>query len=259
MRVNKNLLRDIDRNVNLLRSKREDSVYFLRLSNVKKSQIETLAAQHSVALEDPVHSRLALKKGPRSKSRKILRRGKKVIEKSWREARAASDIFDPAVLQRVNCVIQSDGNCESDEISPYRNKRVSLGLPKLTPPNPVKVPELMGCFYRRLKEYMDREDVHPVEVAIEAHFGIATIQPFIDGNKRSARILEAVILGKGELPVGVLPYGERSNYLNLLDEAGFNASGYNDRALPVDFKTYFADYLASKVNVSLERMLGRKS
>jgi len=38
------------------------------------------------------------------------------------------------------------------------------------------------------------KDLHPVELAAEAHYRLVTIHPFIDGNGRTARLLMNLIL-----------------------------------------------------------------
>ncbi|MGC9309512.1 MAG: Fic family protein [Candidatus Nanoarchaeia archaeon] len=95
----------------------------------------------------------------------------------------------------------------------FRQNRVSLGL-DYTPPNPVRVPELVkkACYEIRESDY------HPVEAAAVAHLRIAGIQPFLDGNKRTARLIQDRILEDHNLPPAVIPAGEREVYIDLLEQ-----------------------------------------
>lgn len=63
------------------------------------------------------------------------------------------------------------------------------------PPETDKVPELVDEFIDWLNLMLDKKDsLNPVLLAGIAHYEIARIHPFIDGNGRSARLLATLIL-----------------------------------------------------------------
>lgn len=252
MKVDRNILRDID--ANLRRLCDLDSTYRNAFYKRRKNYLETLAGFHSAALEDPISAKLGLIPGYRGRvQRKKLKDSQKTIQEAYRALQREKDPIAQESFAMVNGIILNNGNTSIGP-TPYRNARVTLGL-KYTPPNYVKVPELMTSLTTRLHELQKDNKCHPIELAIDAHFGIASIQPFPDGNKRTARLVQARILDLNGYPVPVIPFGERGLYLNLFDKAALVAGDTPDRYNPNH--TLFADYLASKVNLSLERILGR--
>ncbi|MBM7856178.1 Fic family protein [Desulfohalotomaculum tongense] len=88
---------------------------------------------------------------------------------------------------------------------------------------PLKVPEEM----ERFVEFINKSDLHPVELAARAHHKFVAIHPFDDGNGRVARLLMNLILMRnGYLPV-VIKNELREEYYRALmkadegDEADF--------------------------------------
>lgn len=62
-------------------------------------------------------------------------------------------------------------------------------------PNPAKVPALMGEF----GDWLGRAEATPA-VSFQAHFRLAAIHPFSDGNGRTARLLMNLLLLRGGYP-----------------------------------------------------------
>ncbi|MBI4399690.1 Fic family protein [Candidatus Micrarchaeota archaeon] len=73
--------------------------------------------------------------------------------------------------------------------------------------------ELIG-WYRINKELM-----HPVELAAKFHTKFTSIHPFADGNGRMARLLMNYILQRNMLPFTNIPLNRRSTYMKT-QEAG---------------------------------------
>ncbi len=92
-----------------------------------------------------------------------------------------------------------------------RNPRRIAGSPVVFP-NPAKIPELMEEFGAWLK------DAPPSPTsAFDAHFRLAAIHPFGDGNGRTARLLMNLLLIRGGYPpVSVRPE-DRKTYLDALE------------------------------------------
>jgi len=95
----------------------------------------------------------------------------------------------------------------------YRTVRVRISGSNVVLPNPLKVPELMKKFSDKLNQKKDS-----ILKAIEAHYKLVEIHPFIDGNGRTARLLMSLILLRSQvLPILIQPK-ERKRYLSHINE-----------------------------------------
>ena len=98
----------------------------------------------------------------------------------------------------------------------YRNVPVRLSGSRTVLPNPRKVPNLMSAFHQWLQS---SQDIHPVDLAAEAHYRLVTIHPFVDGNGRTARLLMNFILLCHGYPPAIIRKSERGKYLDALEKA----------------------------------------
>lgn len=107
----------------------------------------------------------------------------------------------------------------------YRNVTVMISGSNVVLPNPFKVPELMEAFIQWLR---DSPDLHPVELAAEAHYRLVSIHPFIDGNGRTARLLMNLILIAHGYPPAIIRKRDRLAYISSLERAqlGGNLEDY---------------------------------
>ena len=95
----------------------------------------------------------------------------------------------------------------------YRSVRVRISGSQTVLPNPLKVPDLMRDFGKWLLEKSD--DV--LLKAIEAHYRLVSIHPFVDGNGRTARLLlNSMLLESGYAPV-IIRKIDRKRYLSALE------------------------------------------
>lgn len=97
----------------------------------------------------------------------------------------------------------------------YRNVAVRIAGSMAVMPNPLKVPELMTEFMAWL--HGENSD-HPVKIALDAHFKIASIHPFTDGNGRTARILMNILLEQEGYPPAIVRKEDRKDYINSLEK-----------------------------------------
>lgn len=103
-----------------------------------------------------------------------------------------------------------------------RSERVILSGAKYQPPNPLKVHELLDEFFSKLR---DATGVEPVRLAAWAHWAIARIHPFLDGNGRMARLWQDLILFGHHLTAAVIRQQDRDEYYTALasaDDGDFN-------------------------------------
>lgn len=98
----------------------------------------------------------------------------------------------------------------------YRNVPVRLSGSRTVLPNPRKVPDLMSAFHQWLQS---SQDIHPVDLAAEAHYRLVTIHPFVDGNGRTARLLMNFILLCHGYPPAIIRKSVRGKYLDALEKA----------------------------------------
>lgn len=86
-------------------------------------------------------------------------------------------------------------------------------------PAPSKVESLMDNFYLCLKE---NKKIHPVLLAAQAHLGLVSIHPFIDGNGRCARLLmNLILIQNGYLPA-IIKMSKRKEYIEAIEKADNN-------------------------------------
>ena len=103
-----------------------------------------------------------------------------------------------------------------DHAGRYRNVPVRISGSAVVLPNPRKVPVLMEEFVKWLQ---GGNRLHPVELAAEAHYRLATIHPFIDGNGRTARLLMNMILWMKGYPPAIIRTRDRLAYISSLEKA----------------------------------------
>lgn len=95
----------------------------------------------------------------------------------------------------------------------YRSVRVRISGSQTILPNPLKVPDLMKDF----SEWLVKKDNDMLMKAIEAHYRLVTIHPFIDGNGRTARLLlNSMLLENGYIPI-IIRTIDRRRYLSALE------------------------------------------
>ncbi|MDR1413947.1 MAG: Fic family protein [Puniceicoccales bacterium] len=102
-------------------------------------------------------------------------------------AERAEKISENLILDIHRKILQGIDNSNTDG---YRSVRVRISGSRTVLPNPLKVPELMAEFVEKLSK---SQESMPIK-AIEAHYSLVAIHPFIDGNGRTARLLMNLML-----------------------------------------------------------------
>ena len=140
----------------------------------------------------------------------------------------------------------------------YRNVKARLKNTNIVVPGPHKIQDEMDKIIFELNYSTN----HPLEKAILAHLHLIRVQPFSDGNKRTARMVQNAILKCNGMPPIRIGRAEGSFYKNLLLEAikghdcrvsttpYFNGLRYG---LSIEEKNFY-DYLASKELDSLGKI-----
>ena len=155
--------------------------------------------------------------------------------------------LDENILKKTNELV-SPIRFNGKKISTdFRTGNVTLGFEDYLPPSSEYVPEEISSLISKVKKgYND----NPLESAITAHLGITGIQPFDEGNKRTARLIQNRILLDTNMPPVVIPAGESIFYFSLIKKALSETDQDPNKSKP------FYDYCASKVNNGLDEILG---
>ncbi|OGM98026.1 MAG: hypothetical protein A2817_02030 [Candidatus Yanofskybacteria bacterium RIFCSPHIGHO2_01_FULL_39_8b] len=242
-----NIITDICREITEKRAIIEsDSDYGLRLTNRHNTALARIANVNSWWLEHPELRRRIYHNARSTRNvRRNLARATKVAEKcsekAWsylREHSPLDDNLNHRMLLDLAGIIEE----ENDR---FRSVRATLGFAEYCPPNPLKIGTLLDETFETMNSIR-----HPVEAAIYLHLRIAGIQPFNDGNKRVARLLQNRYLYEKRLPPPSIAPSERGHYLDLLEHA---LSGYRDE---IKLKMVpFYSYLGTKINTALDEII----
>ena len=149
------------------------------------------------------------------------------------------DITERDILDLQETILKG---IDDDNAGRYRNVRVRISGSAVVMPSPQKVPELIAGFIKWLSV---EKNMHPVELAGQAHYRLVSIHPFVDGNGRTARLLMNLILMMSGYPPAIIRKRDRLAYIAALEKAqlGGSLEDYNkiiikavDRSLDIYLK-----------------------
>lgn len=106
---------------------------------------------------------------------------------------------------------------DNENAGQYRKTEVRIAGAKHIPPEAWDIPQRMNDWEKWLKE--SEKKIHPVELAAQAHYQLAAIHPFIDGNGRTARLVMNLILFRHGYPPAVILRVNRKQYYQVLAQA----------------------------------------
>jgi len=185
--------------------------YYLHSGHNRIKFWQREAAKHSVSLElegyDTTTIRGRKAKAKESgKCRKNLRRAL-----SWGIKNYQGEL-DEDFIRGIGLKVDPDSNSLG-----YRNERVRITGATCSPPAPEKLPREMGCFL------LENESLNNIiDKALHSHFHLTRIHPFLDGNGRTSRLVQNVMLeDSGFFPVRITE-DERKEYVHLLDRAVYS-------------------------------------
>lgn len=210
---------------------------------IKEQHLDFLRAEsfHQSVLIERVGDGLTLKKRKKreeSASRNVWEAWKYIEENG----------LNLATFSVLGGIIEPDAN-----ESIFRNLEVQLG--RLVPPPPNRIHTAID----NLVYFLENTQVHPILRSIEAHIQVAGIQPYNDGNKRTARLIQSYCLEERSYPSPVIAFDERAEYMGLLMKTIENR--YNKKSTfdqPSSVELMFREYIVDKIyeaSESLEALL----
>lgn len=143
-------------------------------------------------------------------------------------------------LLNLHSIIKPSG-CREFEIGAFRLCDVLIGGTTYVPPSADDIEPLIEKY---LPTFLDYE--HPIVQSGVAHYYIAQIHPFSDGNGRVARLFSNLILRKDGYPPFILKLEDRQDYYKALD---FTHS--------LDDPNYFVEYFVKSCYKNTEQIFNR--
>jgi len=137
-----------------------------------------------------------------------------VLARSQRKAPVDTDL----ILDLYEALFRPSvdaGITDSAALRGWRNSSVGLRGWRHVPPNPKKIPDLIGG----LERFAARMDLSPIGRALLVHLEFVTIHPFMDGNGRLGRLLMNHVLLSAGLPWVIIRSDERMPFFRAIESA----------------------------------------
>ncbi|MGB1310595.1 MAG: Fic family protein [Leucothrix sp.] len=131
----------------------------------------------------------------------------------------SSSITESDILEIHHLILRSIDDANAGR---YRSVPVRISGSLVVLPNHMKVPRLMTGFVEAIRDKAN--SLHPVELAIFAHYELVTVHPFADGNGRTARLLMNLILMQNGYPPAIISKRQRARYIKSLEQAQLGGS-----------------------------------
>jgi Fic family protein len=129
--------------------------------------------------------------------------------------------IDEDIILRIHSILLN--NIDQDNAGKYRSVPVRISGSMMIPPNYLKVKELMKTLINSIIKTLESSNQvgnePTIQIAIDAHYELVSIHPFIDGNGRTARLLFNLILMIDGYPFVYIAKEDRSKYLKSLEKA----------------------------------------
>lgn len=131
-------------------------------------------------------------------------------------------------------------------------RAVSVGLRgwRYVPPNPKKIPDLIGG----LERFAARADLDAITRAVLVHLEFVTIHPFMDGNGRLGRLLMNYALLAAGLPWVTIRSDERVPFFRTIEQAQVD----NDAAAFIEFVWHLIRLAAHDLKARAQPRSARK-
>lgn len=229
-----------------------------RCRRLMTSEIENTSQVHSYRMENP--KILVPFSVPRNKQKSKIRYGIKNIENAfnWGIQNFDPNNFDESFIRGVAGRVTPE--LYEEKTANYRDSNVTIAGASVTPPYPEKLIDYeIPDFIKSIKEQFGCPKlINKVESAIYAHLYIAKMHPFFDGNGRTARVLQNVILYHNNIPPPVIETGERMTYYKMLDKAVLDMDemkAVGKKGEKSEGENLFYNFIGGKINSSLDKII----
>ncbi len=132
---------------------------------------------------------------------------------------------------------------EPEHKNNYRTVSVQMHDLGIAVQNPASIPRKIGRILMEIEE----GDKTPIQKALDIHYNIIFVQPFIDTNKRTARLLANFYLIKNDYPPILIPPERQKEYLDSMVE--LNKNGNTEK-----YERFMLKNLEKTLTSSIERL-----
>lgn len=216
--------------------------YFLHVSSLTKGKNHEEANKHSVSIE-LVDYNMSQAECLRAKRKERKRcEGQIKNSREWAFLNYEGKLTLDYILQ-VGKLVEPVVNLYG-----FRENSVRITGSRCSPPSAEKLTRELNMF---LIENSTFESA--LEKAVHAHFHLARIHPFNDGNGRTSRLIQDTILHQESLPLPIIKLPERGEYIEKIEAAVY--SFYNkESTLSLDKVKKLEEFrgIASREHISEE-------
>lgn len=233
------VIKDVDKIVSRINTHSE---YSLCAARRKSQALREEAEKHSLDIE------------LLSEDRKLSRSERAYFRSRLNDAYEllSTEGIKPSTISRLGYLVEPENNPSGG----FRNEFIDFGGFSAPPP------EAVSYRVENLIAFLGASDFHPITRAANAHLELVEIHPYMDGNGRSARLLQNFCLQERNYPLVVIRTDELDEYLgkihNALRDRYDGNSNVHDPSIS---ETEFHDFIGQRVlrsAVALEEELRKR-
>jgi Fic family protein len=131
------------------------------------------------------------------------------------KSKKTKELTEKDILEIHSIILQGINDSQAGK---YRGVQVRISGSTTIVPNYMKVDQLMSELFSQIQNFNQKEEDF-LDLAIEAHYKLVTIHPFVDGNGRTTRLLLNLILLQNNYPLTFIQKEEQKSYLSALEKA----------------------------------------
>lgn len=154
------------------------------------------------------------------------------------------EITENTILDLHQLILQKIDNANAGK---YRTVPVRIAGSMVVMPNPNKVPNLMSEFIA----WLHQGTGHSVSKAVDAHFKLVSIHPFVDGNGRTARLLMNLLLMEAGYPPAIIRKENRKDYITNIEKAQLGGS-------MTDYYIFMFKAVSDSLDIYLDALDGKE-
>ncbi|MEW5758840.1 MAG: Fic family protein [Candidatus Omnitrophota bacterium] len=154
--------------------------------------------------------------------------------------------FSEILIRNLQQLVIKD--TEPKEAGVYRKGNVIITGSSHRPPDAFEVPILMKDLLEWIR--VNKNKLHPIELATIVHHKLVFIHPFFDGNGRTARLVMNLLLMQKGYPLIVILKNDRKKYYDSLEKA--------DKGNYIQFVRFIAQAVERSINLYLKTLVGAK-